>query len=148
MLDNEGRFYTGKLESALCLSSRSIVEMNMKTHKVCVVGGHCSNRYMIVAEQLSTLFTDKGIPCQVFTQGVTGEYSFPPRASLILQLLPAFTAAEAGCPVINIKPLIGDPNHSETIQKILDQLKVLMTEDHISSSPFAERGLASSGGSH
>jgi hypothetical protein len=120
----------------------------MKTHKVCVVGGHCSNRYMIVAEQLTKLFAEKGIPCQVFTQGVTGEYSFPPRASLILQLLPAFTAAEAGCPVINIKPLIGDPNHSETIQKIVDQLNVLMAQDNNSSHPFAEKGFASAGGCH
>lgn len=106
----------------------------MKTHRVCVVGGHCSNRYMIVAEQLSKLFAESGIPCQVFTQGVTGEYSFPPRASLILQLLPAFTAAEAGCPVINIKPLIGDPNHAETIQRIMDQLHTLVTSDSLSSN--------------
>ena len=106
----------------------------MKTYKVCVVGGHCSNRYMIVAEQLSTLFAESGIPCQVFTQGVTGEYSFPPRASLILQLLPAFTAAEAGCPVINIKPLIGDPNHVETIQRIMDQLHALVTSDSLSGN--------------
>lgn len=120
----------------------------MKIPKVCVVGGHCSNRYMIVAEQLSKLFADKGIPCQVFTHGATGEYSFPPRASLILQLLPAFTAAEAGCPVINIKPLIGDPGHPETIQKILDQLYELMTQDNIPSSSFTERTPFSVGGCH
>ena len=120
----------------------------MKTHKVYVVGGHCSNRYMIVAEQLSKLFADKGIQCQVFTQGVTGEYSFPPRASLILQLLPAFTTAEAGCPVINIKPLIGDPNHPETIQKIMDQLHALTIQDSIPSNAFSEKSLASVGGCH
>src|SRR6266511_483054 len=84
-----------------------LVEPNMKTYKICVVGGHCSNRYMIVAEQLSKLFEDRNIQCHVFTHGVAGEYSFPPRAHLILQLLPAFNESEAGCPVINIKPLIG-----------------------------------------
>lgn len=95
----------------------------MKTYKVCVVGGHCSNRYMIVAEQLSTFFESRGISCQVFTHGVAGEYSFPPRSNLILQLLPAFTAEEAGCPVINIKPLIGDPAHPATLEKILNQMR-------------------------
>ena len=95
----------------------------MKPYKVCVVGGHCSNRYMIIAEQLTKLFENTGIYCQVFTHGVAGEYSFPPRSNLILQLLPAFTEAEAGCPVINIKPLIGDPNHPATIEKILKQVQ-------------------------
>lgn len=91
----------------------------MSKYKVCVVGGHCSNRVMIVAEQLSELFEKKGIDCHVFTHLAAGEYSYPPRSNLILQLLPAFTEEEAGCPVINIKPLIGDPAHPATIEKIL-----------------------------
>jgi hypothetical protein len=95
----------------------------MKTYKVCVVGGFCSNRMMIVAEQLNKLFEDTGIHCQITTHGVCGDYSFPPRSNLILQLLPAFTEAEAGCPVINIKPLIGDPNHPATIEKVLKQVQ-------------------------
>ena len=74
---------------------------------------------MIVAEQLSELFEKKGIDCHVFTHLAAGEYSYPPRSNLILQLLPAFTEEEAGCPVINIKPLIGDPAHPATIEKIL-----------------------------
>jgi len=99
------------------------MEMAMKTYKVCVVGGHCSNRYMIIAEQLTRLFEEAGLVCQVVAHGVMGEYSFPPRSDLILQLLPAFTEAEAGCPVINIKPLIGDPAHPATIEKILAQVR-------------------------
>lgn len=95
----------------------------MKPYKICVVGGHCSNRYMIVAEHLTKMFDEAGIVCQVVTHGVMGEYSFPPRSNLILQLLPAFTEAEAGCPVINIKPLIGDPAHPATIEKILKQVR-------------------------
>jgi hypothetical protein len=96
----------------------------MSRYKVCVVGGYCSNRIMIVAEQLTQFFEDKGIDCQVITHGVAGTYSFPPRSNLILQLLPAFTEEEAGCPVINIKPLIGDPMHPATIEKILKQVQV------------------------
>jgi hypothetical protein len=78
---------------------------------------------MIVAEQLSTHFENEGIKCQIITYGVDGGYGFPPRSNLILQLLPAFTEAEAGCAVINIKPLIGDPNHPVTIEKVLKQVR-------------------------
>lgn len=96
----------------------------MSNYRICVVGGHCSNRVMIVAEQLTEFFEKQGIACQVVTHLATGEYGFPPRSNLILQLLPAFTEVEAGCPVINIKPLIGDPMHPATIEKILNQVRV------------------------
>jgi hypothetical protein len=95
----------------------------MSRYKVCVVGGYCSNRIMIVAEQLTEFFEKQGIDCQVITHGCAGEGSFPPRSNLILQLLPAFTEEEAGVPVINIKPLIGDPAHPATIEKILKQVQ-------------------------
>jgi hypothetical protein len=78
---------------------------------------------MIVAEQLTEFFEKKRIDCQVITHLAAGEYGFPPRSNLILQLLPAFTEADAGCPVINIKPLIGDPVHPATIEKILNQMQ-------------------------
>jgi hypothetical protein len=122
--------------------------MVMKTYKVYVVGGHCSNRYMIVAEQLTELFEKRGLPCQVITHGVAGEYSFPPRAHLILQLLPAFTEAEAGCPVINIKPLIGDPNHPATIQKVIDCIHELMAQEGAPAHSFTDRVLVSAGSCH
>jgi hypothetical protein len=96
-----------------------IERLVVSTFKVCVVGGHCSNRIMIVAEQLTQFFEQQGIDCQVITHGVAYQGSFAPRSNLILQLLPAFTEEEVGVPVINIKPLIGDPAHPATIEKIL-----------------------------
>ncbi len=48
---------------------------------------------------------------------------FSAAPNLILQLLPAFSETEAGVPVINIKPLIGDPLHPATIEKILKQIR-------------------------
>ena len=95
----------------------------MSKFKVCVVGGHCSNRVMIVAEQLTEFFEKSGVDCHVFTHLAASEYGFPPRSNLILQLLPAFTEEDAGCPVINIKPLIGDPAHPATLEKILKQVQ-------------------------
>lgn len=100
----------------------------MSSYRVCVVGGHCSNRVMIVAEQLGELFEKKGIHCQIITHLAAGEYGFAPRSNLILQLLPAFTEEEAGCPVINIKPLIGDPVHPATIEKILSYVQPALTQ--------------------
>ena len=78
---------------------------------------------MIVAEQLTEFFEKNGMVCQVFTHLAASEYGYPPRSNLILQLLPAFTEEEAGVPVINIKPLIGDPTHPATIEKILKQVQ-------------------------
>ena len=78
---------------------------------------------MIVAEQLTEFFEKNGIACQIFTYLAASEYGFPPRSNLILQLLPAFTEEDSGCPVINIKPLIGDPAHPTTIEKILKHVQ-------------------------
>lgn len=96
----------------------------MSAYRVCVIGGWCGNRLYIVAEHLREVLAQAGFPCQVVTHSVWENLSQPPPSQLILQLLPAYTAEEAGCPVINIKPLLADLNHSGTIQKILDRLRI------------------------
>lgn len=95
----------------------------MAVYKVCVVGGWCGNRMVMVAEHLSTLLQSKGYTCKVFHHSVWDNPSDPPRADLILQLLPAFTREQAGCPVITIKPLLVDLDHPGTIEKILEQVR-------------------------
>ncbi|RPI78239.1 MAG: hypothetical protein EHM41_25815 [Chloroflexi bacterium] len=95
----------------------------MAVYKVCVVGGWCGNRMVMVAEHLSTLLESKGYMCKVFHHSVWDNPSDPPKANLILQLLPAFTREQAGCPVITIKPLLVDLDHPGTIEKILDQVR-------------------------
>ena len=45
----------------------------MSNYKVCVVGGYCSNRIMIVAEQLTEFFEKQGIDCQVLHSWRAGE---------------------------------------------------------------------------
>jgi len=95
----------------------------MTNYRVCVIGGWCGNRLYIVAEHISELLEKAGYSCQVKSHSVWENYSQPPVSNLILQLLPAFTAAETGCPVINIKPLLLDLDHPQTIQKILTQIQ-------------------------
>ncbi len=95
----------------------------MANYRVCVIGGWCGNRLYMVAEHLSDLLAETGYPCQVKTHSVWENYSQPPVSNLILQLLPAFTEAETGCPVINIKPLLLDLNHPPTIEKIFAQVQ-------------------------
>jgi hypothetical protein len=76
-----------------------------------------------VAEHMKELFEAKGLSCQVTTHSVMTNTDVPPLTNLVLQLLPAFTEAEAGCPVISVKPLILDINHPATIEKILSQVQ-------------------------
>jgi hypothetical protein len=95
----------------------------MSSYKVCVIGGWCGNRMVMVAEHLEELFDKAGYPCRVTTHSVWENYSCPPTANLVLQLLPAFTETEAGCPVITIKPLLVDLDHPATIEKVLEQVR-------------------------
>jgi hypothetical protein len=95
----------------------------MLKYKVCVIGGWCGNRMVMVAEHLEEVFAEAGLPCRVTTHSVWENYSRPPAANLVLQLLPAFTEAEAGCPVITIKPLLLDLDHPATIEKVLNQVQ-------------------------
>jgi len=95
----------------------------MLNYKVCVIGGWCGNRMIMVAEHLEELFSKAGLPCRVTTHSVWENYSRPPVANLVLQLLPAFTEAEAGCPVITIRPMLVDLDHPATIEKVLKQVQ-------------------------
>jgi hypothetical protein len=95
----------------------------MDNYRVCVIGGWCGNRLYMVAEHISELLDQAGYPCQVKSHSVWENYSQPPISNLVLQLLPAFTADETGCPVINIKPLLLDLDHPQTIEKIFNQIQ-------------------------
>jgi len=95
----------------------------MKAYRICVIGGWCGNRLYMVADHLAERLEKAGYPCQVKSHSVWENYSHPPASDLVLQLLPAFTPAETGCPVINIKPLLLDLDHPPTIEKIFAQIQ-------------------------
>jgi len=97
----------------------------MTKPRVCVVGGWCGNRMALVAEHLDHLLDSAGYPCKVSAYSAWENYSTPPSSDLILQLVPAYTNFETGCPVLNIKPLLADLNHPETIAMIIDQIRQL-----------------------
>ena len=97
----------------------------MPGFKVVVIGGWCGNRMFMVADRLTDLLATAGYPCEVATHNVWENYSRPPAASLLLQLLPAFTEAEAGCPVLTIKPMIVDLDHAATLDRILKQVAAI-----------------------
>jgi hypothetical protein len=109
---------------------------DMSMYTVCVVGGWCGNRMVMVAEHLQELFEQAGFPCKVNHFSVWENMSSAPRGDLILQLLPAYTEKETGCPVINIKPLLLDLDHAPTIEKILAHLHDhYPTSDQMKISP-------------
>jgi hypothetical protein len=72
----------------------------------------------MVAERLEELFQGAGY------HSVWENYSLPFQGDLLLQLLPAFTADEAGCPVINVRPFLVDLDHLPTIEKIMAQVRL------------------------
>jgi hypothetical protein len=94
----------------------------MSSYKICIVGGWCGNRMVMIDEYLNDLLDNKGLPCQITRHSVWENYSTPPPAHLVLQLLPAFTEAETNCPIINIKPLLVDLDHKDTIDRILTHI--------------------------
>jgi hypothetical protein len=101
----------------------------MAVYRICVIGGHCGVRMMVVAEHVGELLNKAGYSCQVTHQSLW-DHPTPPRgASLVLELLPAYTEAEAGCPVLNIKPLLADLDHPATIDKVFERVR--------STYPFA-----------
>jgi hypothetical protein len=77
----------------------------------------------MVAEHLTDLLEKRGFSCQVTTHSVWENYTQPPPAHLVLQLLPAFTPDETGCPVINIKPFLVDLDDPATLDKVLLQVQ-------------------------
>ncbi len=95
----------------------------MSKYRVCVIGGWCGNRLIMVAEHLDELLQKAGYTCQVKSHSIWENYNQPPTSNLVLQLLPAFTEAETGCPVINIRPFLVDLDHPQTMEKIFTQIK-------------------------
>jgi hypothetical protein len=95
----------------------------MPPYRISVIGGWCGNRLFMVTDHISERLEKAGFHCQVKGHSVWDNYSQPPTSNLILQLLPAFSVAEAGCPVINIKPLLLDLDHPQTMEKIFAQVE-------------------------
>lgn len=96
--------------------------MNPNNYRIFVVGGWCGNLMFIVADHLRGVIENSGYSVQLKTHSVWDNYSQPPRCHLILQLLPAFSEDDVDCPVINIRRLLVERDHTETIQKIISQI--------------------------
>ncbi len=95
----------------------------MAPYKICVIGGHCGVRMIVVAEHLDELLKKAGYPCELTHQSLWDHPTPPRSANLILELLPAFTEAEAGCPVLSVRQLLRDLDDPPTIQKILERVR-------------------------
>lgn len=96
--------------------------MNSNNYRIFVVGGWCGNLLFIVADHLRSVIKNAGYSVQIKTHSVWDNYIQPPNCQLILQLLPAFSDEEVDCPVINIRRLLVERDHTETIQQILSQI--------------------------
>lgn len=81
-----------------------------------------------VKDNIQGLVSNAGYPVKVITHSVWENYSTAPVADLILQLLPAYKESEAGCPIINIKPYLLDPEDPVTTKKILEHIQGVFTD--------------------
>jgi hypothetical protein len=109
-------------------------------YKVCVVGGWCGNRMVMVAQFLAEWLAQAGYPSRVFHHSIWESFAAPPPAHLVLQLLPAFTAADTHCPVLLIRPLLRDLDHPETLKRVLLQVSAdypCVTGSQPASAPAA-----------
>jgi galactitol-specific phosphotransferase system IIB component len=96
-------------------------------YKICVVGGWCGNRMVVVKDNIQSLLSEAGFPVKVTTHSVWENYSTSPVADLILQLLPAYKESETNCPIINVKPYLLDPDDPATTKKILEHVQSRFT---------------------
>lgn len=95
----------------------------MSVYSICVVGGWCGNRMVIVADHLREILINSGFVVKVNTFSVWENYSTAPVADLILQLLPAYSQEETGRKVINIRLLLRDLDDKQTIDEIIEQVR-------------------------
>ena len=95
----------------------------LSSYRVCVVGGWCGNRMIMVAEHLESVLSRAGFSCRVTTHSVWENYSAPPEGDLILQLLPAYSPSETSIPLVNIRPLLMDLDHKDTLAAILEAVE-------------------------
>jgi hypothetical protein len=102
--------------------------MISNTYRIVVVGGWCGNLLYIVADHLQDILTDAGFSFRLTTHSVWNSFTQPPPCDLVLQLLPAFTAEEINCPVINIRRLLVERNHPETLEKVFKQVRADFSE--------------------
>jgi hypothetical protein len=79
---------------------------------------------LCIADHLRELLREAGYTHFLLTtHSVWENYSAPPPGNLVLQLLPAYTEKEAGCPLINIRPLLKDKDDPDTIGKVMAQVQ-------------------------
>lgn len=78
---------------------------------------------VMIANHLEKVLNDSGYPCYITTHSVWENYTCPPIADLLLQLLPAFNETEVNCPIITVRSLLVDLNHPPTIRKIMEQVQ-------------------------
>jgi hypothetical protein len=95
----------------------------MATYRVSVVHGWCGNRVGSLVAHLSRRLSEAGFPAEVAAHSVWGKLVPPSGANLVLQVVAIFTEAETGCPVLYAKPLLGDPDHPETMTRMMEQIR-------------------------
>jgi len=97
----------------------------MKKAHIRIVGGWCGNRMAMIQEYLGSLLPARGYSARVDFQSIWESQAVCPTADLILQLIPAFSKDEVHCPLLDIRPMLRDLEHAQTVELILNAVAAL-----------------------
>ncbi len=95
----------------------------MATYRVSVVHGWCGNRIAPLVAHLTQRLREAGFPSEVTAHSVWGQHVAPAGANLVLQVIAVYSEADTGCPVLYAKPLLGNPDHPETMTQVLERVR-------------------------
>lgn len=95
----------------------------MKKYHVRIVAGWCGNRVIMIENNLSRLFAEKGYDIKLDHQSVWDNPSPPQYADLVLQLIPAFNDEELNGLSVAVRPFVRDIDDEATLKKIFEVLE-------------------------
>jgi hypothetical protein len=95
----------------------------MSKFHVRVVGGTCGGAMYVISDFLGEFLAQRGYECRITQQDICVSRVVPPGVDLLLEVVPTFSAEEAGCPIISARPMLLNLRDEATLQKVLAVLE-------------------------
>lgn len=91
----------------------------MSQYHVRVIGGTCGGAMYVIRDFLAEFLDARGYDCRITPQDICVSKVIPPGVSLVLEVVPTFSEAEAGCPVISVRRMLLDLHDEATLRRIM-----------------------------
>lgn len=103
--------------------------------EILLAGGSCGSTLFLIADAVEHHLADVWrIPHRLTLQNIWERFEAPARTDLILQTMPAYQPSEVDCPVLSVKPMIRDHQHTETLEAIHNTVERLLVSLEIDAS--------------